>query len=594
MTAPGGERSFRRPRISTFWRAHRARWSLPLVIIVIIGAVALVDQIGAHRISQAVAPQPPALVTTHGGTTSVTLDEPWSGFNPGTPAGAASSTTTLLASVLPSAYVVGPKLVPEVNSDLLLSVEATSTSPLTIQYVINPHAVWSDGVPVTADDFVYAWQSQRGDGAGPDGQPDQVASTLGYRDIGSVVGSDNGRTATVVFTTPFTDWRILFNNLLPAHVAQRIGWNGFGRFDPSIDLSAGPMLLQSVTSDRAVLVRNPRWWGTPAVLDRVVVSVSTGSSGWIGTMARTGTTAAQVTSFDLGTLDAVTGLPDTQSTVKPALDFLSLEFDMRSPSTGRLAVRQALAHLVDRQTLLTGMFGALDANLVVSEDHLATPSLSDYNASSAAGDYATADPVTADQLLRSAGYHADSSGRYVDQSGKALTLRMAVATGDPWIGRVAGDLVAQLHAAGIEVEVDAVDGAAGMTAAAAAGSYDMALVTRVASPYETVTWPWYSDSGGPIGSAGTEDWSRLADPQVDRLFEQASRALNPVTGGAIYAQIDDQLWDQMVALPLFEEPVLEADGVRIANVQYDASAVGLLWNLSQWTLLEAGPPNPKS
>ena len=50
---------------------------------------------------------------------------------------------------------------PQVNTDLLESVEATSTSPLTIQYVINPKAVWSDGVPVTADDFIYAWQSQR-------------------------------------------------------------------------------------------------------------------------------------------------------------------------------------------------------------------------------------------------------------------------------------------------------------------------------------------------------------------------------------------------------------------------------------------------
>ena len=92
---------------------------------------------------------------------------------------------------------------PQVNTDLLVSVEATSTSPLTIQYVINPKAVWSDGVPVTADDFIYAWQSQRGDGIDVDGQPDQVASTLGYRDVASVTGSHDGRTVTVVFATPY-------------------------------------------------------------------------------------------------------------------------------------------------------------------------------------------------------------------------------------------------------------------------------------------------------------------------------------------------------------------------------------------------------
>ncbi len=59
--------------------------------------------------------------------------------------------------------------------------------------MVNPKAVWSDGVPVTADDFIYAWQSQRGDGVDVDGQPDQVASTLGYRDVASVTGSHGGR-----------------------------------------------------------------------------------------------------------------------------------------------------------------------------------------------------------------------------------------------------------------------------------------------------------------------------------------------------------------------------------------------------------------
>ncbi len=73
-----------------------------------------------------------------GGAATVELDRPWDGFNPNTPAGAASTTPTLLSAVLPSAYVINPKLVPQVNTDLLLSVEATSTSPLTIQYVINP------------------------------------------------------------------------------------------------------------------------------------------------------------------------------------------------------------------------------------------------------------------------------------------------------------------------------------------------------------------------------------------------------------------------------------------------------------------------
>src|SRR5208283_2939204 len=115
--------------------------------------------VGSQRISQ-VDSAPAAQVPVAGGGATVDLGRSWSGFNPGTPAGAQSSTPTLLSSVLPSAYVMTPKLVPQVNAALLVSVEATSTTPLTVQYVINPKAVWSDGVPVTADDFVYAWQTQ--------------------------------------------------------------------------------------------------------------------------------------------------------------------------------------------------------------------------------------------------------------------------------------------------------------------------------------------------------------------------------------------------------------------------------------------------
>ena len=162
---------------------------------------------------------------------------------------------------------------PQVNTDLLESVEATSTTPLTIQYVINPKAVWSDGVPVSADDFIYAWQSQRGDGTDVDGQPDQVASTLGYRDVASVTGSNGGRTVTVVFARPFADWRVLFDHMVP----------GPHRPEGGLEHRASPPSIRRWTcrparcwssrwsaGDTALLVRNPSWWGTRSVLTSVL------------------------------------------------------------------------------------------------------------------------------------------------------------------------------------------------------------------------------------------------------------------------------------------------------------------------------------
>ena len=67
-------------------------------------------------------------------------------------------------------------------------------------YTLNPKAVWSDGVPITAKDFEYAWAQERGD---PTSDPTPWRARAGYRDIRSIKGTNKGRTVTVVFRTPF-------------------------------------------------------------------------------------------------------------------------------------------------------------------------------------------------------------------------------------------------------------------------------------------------------------------------------------------------------------------------------------------------------
>jgi peptide/nickel transport system substrate-binding protein len=587
----GAETRRRRGRIETFWAERRARWTLPLVIIVIIVIVATVDHLGAHRIREVDQQSISDLVSTTGGTATVTLDRPWNGFNPGTPGGADSSTPTLLSTVLPSAYRVTPNLGTVLNGDLLSGTKVTSVDPLTIQYVLNPMAEWSDGVPVSADDFIYAWKSQRGTDADVDKQPDMVASTIGYRDVASVTGSQDGKIVTVVFSRPFTDWRMLFSGMVPAHVAEKVGWNhGFDVFNPAVDLSAGPYILQSVSATgTAVLVHNPRWWGTPGTLDQVTVSDAPGPGTWFSALSNNNRTVVQPSIFNLGTLNIASSLPNTQSTVKPSLSFLQLEFNVASPTTSQLVVRQAIAHNVDRTMLLAQTFKSIDPDLDVNEDHLAVASQNAYMASSAASGYDKADPSAADRLLATVGFHRALDSRYVDIAGNPLTVRMAVESGDPWITQVGDDVASQLRLAGISVIVIPVDGEAGLAAASKENSYDMALVTRTAGPFLTSTDGWYSGDLGPTGAAGSKDWSNFDDPVVDQQISKASEELNPVTGASVYAQIDAVLWNQMVALPLFQEPALLANGVQLAGIKYNGSANGLLWDLPTWKTLIPKP-----
>ena len=212
-----------------------------------------------------------------------------------------------------------------------------------------------------------------------------------------------------------------------------------------------------------------------------------------------------------------------------------------------------------------------------------------YSASTAAGEYAKVDVASTDKLLGTLGYTKGADGQFADGADKPLVVRMAVEEGDPWVDATASAVVSQLHAAGISVVVQSVQGAAGLAALAAVDGYDMALVSRTSGPYPSATEGWYSDGSGKRGVAESQNWSRLDDPQVDQLFVRAAQDLNPVTGGAVYGQIDDQLWDQMVALPLFGEPGLMANGVQLANAAYNPSVDGVLWNVDLWSQMKPAP-----
>ena len=192
-------------------------------------------------------------------------------------------------------------------------------------------------MPVTADDFIYAWQSQRGDGVDVDGQPDQVGVDAGLpgRRLGDRPAMD-GKTVTVVFSTPFTDWRVMFNHMVPAHIASRVGWNhGFDTFDPVRRPLGGPAGAEVGLIDGH---------GGPGPKSQVV-----GSPG--GARPGDGQVGAPTRRLDPGTgrrqsdgrpadrrstsarSNACPSLPNTQSEVKPSLDLLELEFNMTSPVT---------------------------------------------------------------------------------------------------------------------------------------------------------------------------------------------------------------------------------------------------------------------
>ena len=144
--------------------------------------------------------------------------------------------------------------------------------------------MWSDGTPITADDFVYNWKLQNG----RDCPGCSVFTTAGYDQVRSVVGSDNGKTVTVTLTKPFTDWKQLWSGgspIYPLHIAYSMGstktpqglaasFSWFGATVPTYE--GGPFQIDTVKNNESVtLVPNPKWWGTRSKLDRLIYRIIT-------------------------------------------------------------------------------------------------------------------------------------------------------------------------------------------------------------------------------------------------------------------------------------------------------------------------------
>ena len=550
-------------------------------------------------------------VGVSGGTISFGMTGSPSGCNPNTPSGDTPATLSVLAGVLPSPYVVDANGMPVANSDLIASAEPLNLTPLTVVYTLNPKAVWSDGVPITAADFKYAWEQQRGDSAGA---ATDVVSVAGYRDIESVAGTNGGHTVTVKFKTAFADWQMLFSNLLPAHVMEKVGWNpSCSSVSPSIDLSGGPFELSSVSAASIKLVQNPKWWGTPANSKSIVVHLAASTAQLQSWMLDGTVQVAEPTTVTTSFLTAVTGLAGAASDVDTSNTLLQL--DMASSLDARLSpdLRTAIALSINRQQLLDQQAGWAVPGLAVADSHIYVEGQPGYKpAPSGAVSTTTIPPTTsststtvigaggsvnfpltpvpqqAAAFLAASGLVKTADSPYYHYPfGVPFTLHMIVDGSDSWAASAAPAIRADLVAAGINTDIQMANSAPAAGEALAGGYADMALLPVTFSPYPAQTLAWYTTLLGAPGKNGSEDWTGYDNTQFEQLVESASQQLNADTAASMYQQADMQLWDQMVALPLYAEPAALAWSRSVGGVVQESRSTNLLWYARYWAVRQA-------
>jgi ABC-type transport system substrate-binding protein len=309
----------------------------------------------------------------------------------------------------------------------------------TTIFRIDPRAVWSDGKPITADDYLFAYHL--------DADPNIAGGGFPMNQIQQLTALD-ARTVRIDWSVGFAEYlEILHHTLLPIPLHAYATGSFAGMYDPksgaynsvlaqqlvaspsfnaAMPVDNGPFTVQSfVPNSRAVLVRNPRFFSNffhaPA-LDKVTfVSVN---PQWPQGPPEAQSVDTLVTQYRQGAVDLVEGLssldlsrlggiPKTAVITSPVIQILDIGFNQRAEALNAQAnggvsifadknVCKAFVEAFDRCAAVRAQLGisnCADPNLFT--DELTAPPAQDHDPSVKLPGY---NPADAARLMDRAGY----------------------------------------------------------------------------------------------------------------------------------------------------------------------------------------------
>jgi peptide/nickel transport system substrate-binding protein len=557
-------------------------------------------------------------------TVTIAVSHLPSNLNPWTAGGSDPTAQMIMEQVLPQVSIVNNQLQTEVctvtanacPSALLTSAEPISLDPMTVVYQIAPKASWSNGVPITGADFSYLHTEVLAHAAS---LPASVPIN-GYEDISSIVTSNKGKTVTVVFTKPYSDWQSLFSDLIPSSVALAKGFDAAFTTSPTSLanlVSAGPYRISHVIrGHEIVLVRNPAYWGSAANIARIIFRVEPSVAATLAALRADKVTVAQLPPGQVDhQLIASTADLVGQTSFTPQL--WQLVLNLGNNVVGNASLREAVADAVDRTQLLNdtaqfaeGMTGAVTNRIF---------GLGIGGGASDDANYVAVNDVGAEAALVSAGYAYDADGLADDPAGKPLVLHLVGPTGSTLMAGVEAQIQAELLQVGVRVSISNVPLSRLLGSTLPSGSYQLALAPFDISPYLSTDAALYlpasylspsttatsaaasavanrADSAASAAAAAiassavTRDVFSLDDPLLGPLFGQAFTELDPSAANDVYNEIDLQLWRDLPTIPILQTAVTTIANNALQGLSPSQSPASFMFDAENWSWELNAPP----
>jgi peptide/nickel transport system substrate-binding protein len=395
------------------------------------------------------------------------------------------------------------------------------SSDTAIVFTIRSDIVFQDGSKLTPEDVVFSVQRIT--------DPAFKSPQLSQFDqiVGAEVSGPNQVTLHTKTPYPVLLAQLTKLSIVPKAVVQKLGNERFNQ-EP---LGSGPYKFISRTRGvRIELTANPSYWRGAPPFPRVEMHPVPDESTRIADVR---TRRADITRI-LSTDDADALRSDSQVKVEwtPTERVTMLSLNALDGPTKDVRVREAIAHAIDRDTLLA----ALLKGYAKPVNEALTPASFGYDASIPAYGY---DPDKAKAMLKAAGIAPGTTVRFL--------------TSPIFDQRVVQALQQMLTDVGLKAEITSVD----------APTY---LRLRQGRPDEAGDVSYFRWSCGCQDADGTlfplfhssSQWAKYRNPEVDHALETARNTLDEKQRLDAYKAALETLHKDVPVVPLFQDVVMFA------------------------------------
>ena len=476
--------------------------------------------------------------------------------------GTDGSVSDIIGAVLEQPFYADAKGVPHNNKNLVASYTVVQSPQQVVTLELNPQAVWSDGTPVSEADFEAQWKALNGAN-----QAFQVSTTVGYDQIQSIKAGKDNKEVVITFSKPFSEWQGLFSPLYPA--ATNSDPKKFvNDFKDAIPTSDGPFKLGSIdqTAKTLTLVRNEKWWGDKAKLDKIIF-LAIDADAQSDALANNEIDLQYGIGAHVAYYAKVKNLPNV--TVHKAAGPVWGNLTFNGASGGPLSdvlVRNAVTIGINRKQIDTAIVGPLGVSTDPLNNHVLLTNIQGYQDNS--GNLGTQDVARAKQLLDQAGWTSTDGGKTRTKNGKALNLRFVISSTNDTSKQLAEIVQSQLAAVGIQITIVPVPGKDFYNKYVNTGDFDIAPVTMGgnAYPISTAQPVFANPAKAPDGTLNIQqNYGRIGSADIDNLFTQALSSQDASQRIAYANQADAAIWKLDTIVPLYQRPQIVATNSKLAN-----------------------------